>query len=140
MNGAKSAHPSCLKTSAYSCRTPSEPGIRPSKAEEEVRYIRVSAGDRNGPRILPMVTSIRVAFKVIIIYVRHTESFPFAARVMTTFELIVVGIHPMTISPTRMTVSILSVPDDMIADTSPNTRDENICSQISRLPLVPSTK
>ena len=63
MNGAKRAHPSCLKTLAYNWPTPSEPGTRPSKVEEEVRYIRVSAGDRNGPRTLPIVTSMRVAFK-----------------------------------------------------------------------------
>ena len=55
-----------------------------------------------------------------------TESLPLAALVITTLELIVVGIHPITTRPTKMTVSILSVPDATIADTKPNTTDENI--------------
>ena len=45
---------------------------------------------------------------------------------MTTFELIVVGIQPITMSPTRMIVSILSVPEASMAETIPNTTDENI--------------
>ena len=61
MKGANNAQPSCLNTEAYSCPTPSDPGARWEKAEEEVRYILVSAGERTGPRMLPIVTSIRVA-------------------------------------------------------------------------------
>jgi hypothetical protein len=37
-----------------------------------------------------------------------------------------VGIHPITIRPTRITRSILSVPDAMMADTNPNTTAEKI--------------
>ena len=44
---------------------------------------------------------------------------------MTTFELIVVGMHPITTKPTRMTVLIELVPEADIAITMPNTTDEN---------------
>ena len=91
-----------------------------------MRYILVNAGERNGPRTLPMVTSIKVAYSQLRAWISYTESLPLAALVITTLELIVVGIHPMTTSPTKMTVSILSVPDATIAETNPKTSDENI--------------
>jgi hypothetical protein len=50
---------------------------------------------------------------------------------MTTFELIVVGIQPITTKPTRMTVSILSVPDATMAETNPNTTDEKIKYEVT---------
>jgi hypothetical protein len=45
---------------------------------------------------------------------------------MTTLELIVVGIQPITIRPTIIVKSILSVPDALMAETIPNTKDEKI--------------
>lgn len=44
---------------------------------------------------------------------------------MTTFELIVVGIHPMTTNPTSITELIELAPDALIAITIPKTKDEN---------------
>jgi len=60
------------------------------------------------------------------------------------FEEIVVGIQPMTINPTNMTVSILSVPEALIAETMPNTTAENIFKNEISLDFtkgqVPDTK
>jgi hypothetical protein len=44
---------------------------------------------------------------------------------MTTFELIVVGMHPITTNPTKMTGSIDFVPEADITITMPKTKDEN---------------
>ena len=49
----------------------------------------------NGPKRLPTVTDTIVA-----------ATSPPAWRVMTTFELIVVGKHPVAINPTRILISI----------------------------------
>ena len=45
---------------------------------------------------------------------------------MTTFELIVVGIQPITIRPTIIVKSILSVPEALMPETMPNTEAEKI--------------
>jgi hypothetical protein len=45
---------------------------------------------------------------------------------MTTLELMVVGIHPITIRPTIIVKSILSVPEALMIETIPKTKEENI--------------
>lgn len=55
----------------------------------------IKSGVMNGPKRLPTVTLTIVA-----------ATSPPAWRVMTTFELMVVGKHPVAMNPTSMLISI----------------------------------
>lgn len=94
--GNRTLNPSCFMTLAYiGPSVDGDAGLTESKSEPDGMKPYISTGAMNGPRTLPMTTSMMAA-----------ASSPPEFLVMTTLDAIVVGIALTTTMPASMVTSI----------------------------------